>query len=888
MLPRLKNCTMPQQVQLKNGATLTIEDKAFADGGEGELFRILQPETFKDQVVKLFRTEKRTPDRERKVDFLIKNPPKSLGQSGHHPVIWPTQTIYQEGTFAGFTMPLALGEKLELLCHAILPKALGAEWKKFDLKTPGSLDLRLKLCFNIAVAICQIHNLKNYVLVDMKPDNIMIQPNGLISVIDVDSVEVVNNGKVLFPAPVNTAEYTPPEYYNGLKPEVDGAGETWDRFSLAVIFYRLLCATHPFSGSCKPPYDKCSELAEMVKNGLFPNGKNALHFKAIPPPHNQFTKFEKNIREFFIRCFDHGHISPIDRPSAEEWCRVLSPAPVIQINRPLPSSYAKLAVPEATQKVMFSPKITIDFPVLSNPTLTEYTGLKALARAIFGNAKKINLEKEIKSQVNKLEIRSKERIELQNKLLSIINEYHSVQNRILQQEEEKFTRTKNWFKLNISELDNKAKAYFDKEKQELQEAHAQLKTNLLKTDNSVRNLRENLLQPVEDRYQQRIAQLSGELDSLKDKREEEIKKIENKLETALAAIEKQLKDFANVHTNVIDQKLQASLAPILRERREIENEEQVEISHVLESSEDLLLRSFLSQYKISDHAQNIFTDGYADHNLIISNLRRNGITSAADFTAVNESGHIKITNGDWIRVSQVGNFRARSLGNWRARLERNIPANFTASMAQGVQNDAIEAIRERYRPTYARFDKRIDALKQEAQQKIAALSGPMGESRKKAFENKKQLKQDATNKIAAVKSNFATQEEQIKKYFEIVQREYEQGIITVRTQITTSREQLAQKYKNYQVAFEITRNEIIARYDGLHNDIKVEIQGMQYQATLKLNEIKAETDKALDVEIDKCNVDYEAMMRTVNQFITNLHDEIKELKELQTQYKNVA
>jgi len=879
---------MPQQVQLKNGTALTIEDDAFADGGEGELFRILQPATFKDQVVKLFYTVKRTADRERKIDFLIRNPPKSLGQNGHHPVIWPAQTVYQGGTFAGFTMPLAHGEKLELLCHLTLPKILGAEWKKFDLKTPGSLDLRLKLCFNIAVAICQIHSLKNYVLVDMKPENIMIQPNGLISIIDIDSVEVINNGKVLFPAAVNTQEYTPPEYYNGLKLDIDGAGETWDRFSLAAIFYRLLLGVHPFSGSCKPPYDKYSEQAEMVKNGLFPNGKNSVHFKTIPPPHNQFTKFDKNIREFFIRCFDQGHISPIDRPSAEEWCRILSPAPVIQINRQLPSSYAKLVLPEATQKVMFSPKITIDFPILSNTALTEYTGLKALARSIFGNAKKIHLEKAIKSQENKLEIRSKERIELQNKLLSILNEYHSVQNQILQQEEEKFIRTKNWFKLNIGELDNKAKAYFDKEKQELLEAHAQLKTNLLKTDNSIRNLHENLLQPVEDRYQQRTAQLFRELDSFKDERDEEIKNIESKLETALAAIEKQLKDLANVHTNEIDQKLQASLAPILRERREIENEEQVEISHVLESSEDLLLRSFLSQYKISDHAQNIFTDGYVDHNLIISNLRRNGITTAADFTAVNESGHIKITNGDWTRVSQVGVYRARSLGDWRKRLERNMPANFTASMAQGVQNDAIEAIRERYRPTYARFDKRIDALKQEAQQKITALSGPMGESRKKAFENKKQLKQDASNKITAVKSNYAKQEEQIRKYFEIVQREYEQGITTVRTQITTSREQLAQQYKNYQAAFELTRNEITARYDGLHNNIKVEIQGMQHQATLKLNEIKVETDKARDIEMDKCNIDYEAMMRTVNQFLTNLHAEINELKELQNQYKKVA
>jgi len=94
---------------------------------------------------------------------------------------------------------------------------LSKEWNKFSFQTPGSIEARLKLCFNISAALSQIHSFGSYVLVDMKPDNVIVKPDGLISIIDIDSTEILKNNTLLFPAQVATPEYTPPEYYTSIK-----------------------------------------------------------------------------------------------------------------------------------------------------------------------------------------------------------------------------------------------------------------------------------------------------------------------------------------------------------------------------------------------------------------------------------------------------------------------------------------------------------------------------------------------------------------------------------------------------------------------------------------------------------------------------------------------
>jgi len=310
----------------KSGVMISLSAKPFAGGGEGNLYKITAPKNFKKYVAKLYHPHKLSSTREEKINYLAAYSPVELGENrgAHNSVIWVKDALYDRGKFVGFIMPYTEGEKLEILCTPKIPRKLRRDWARFDFKkSPNVLDLRLKLSFNICAAIHQVHSMERYVLVDMKPDNILIQTNGLVSVVDTDSVEVVEAGKSLFDAPVATPEYTPPEHYKNLDYDPTER-EAWDRFGLGVILYKLLFGIHPFAASSGAPYEQLTTLQDKIKHGLFvhDSAKKA-SFSIIPPLHKAFYKLDQSLQDLFFRCFIDGGIDPELRPNAEEWCATI-------------------------------------------------------------------------------------------------------------------------------------------------------------------------------------------------------------------------------------------------------------------------------------------------------------------------------------------------------------------------------------------------------------------------------------------------------------------------------------------------------------------------------------------------------------------------------------
>lgn len=315
---------MSNQYLLKESRTvIELAPTPFAGGGEGDLYKIKSPAAYRSYVAKIYHPHKISKEREKKTEYLIENPPVGLSENGS--IVWIKDALYTKNyKFSGFIMPYAKGNKLELLCLGKLPKKIGKDWQRFDLKKPEAQQYRLRICFNLAAAIYQMHATENYVLVDMKPENIIIQPNGLLAIVDTDSVEVIENDVAIFPAPVATPEYTPPEFYRNNRQKNGTIGEPWDRFGLAVIFYKLLCGIHPFAGSANPPYDNLVSLHEKIEHGLFVHRMlNKSVFSVIPPPHRQFEKLDPGLQELFIQCFEEGHQNPEARPTADEWCSAL-------------------------------------------------------------------------------------------------------------------------------------------------------------------------------------------------------------------------------------------------------------------------------------------------------------------------------------------------------------------------------------------------------------------------------------------------------------------------------------------------------------------------------------------------------------------------------------
>lgn len=311
---------MSLTVYTKLGLKLKIKRKPFASGGEGSLHQVVAPFSHQGHVVKLYHTAKRLPSRAAKLRYLLHHPPNTT-EKEHEWLIWPKDLVVDaKDNFLGLLMPLASGEKLQILCTPKLPKHLDNSWYRFHCAANNALVLRLKTCYNLALAVHKIHHSQRYVIVDLKPDNVLLHPEGLVQLVDLDSLTVITPEGQHFGNPVVTPEYSPPEYYRQNHATTTTQQQAWDYFSLGVIFYQLLLGLHPFAGSFSKPYESCVNLAQKIEAGLFVHHPAIQAYKrSIPPPHQGFYQLPKPVQQLFLRCFVDGNERPNSRPTAYEW-----------------------------------------------------------------------------------------------------------------------------------------------------------------------------------------------------------------------------------------------------------------------------------------------------------------------------------------------------------------------------------------------------------------------------------------------------------------------------------------------------------------------------------------------------------------------------------------
>lgn len=308
------------ELTLSDQQSIRINPEPIGKGGEGNVYEVLSPKHLRNYVVKLYHSQERDSERMAKLRYMINHPPSDSDFS----LIWPKDIVFEDSLFAGFLMLRANGKyDLSILSSLKLSIRLEEVWhRKFSRSTLEGLMNRAKLCFNVATAIYQLHLTQRYVLVDIKPENIKTQLNGIVSVIDLDSVEIIDRQQLLFPAPKLSLEYSPPEARN-IQVKTDIIPETWDRFSMAVVFYKILFGIHPFAVTGKDAYNRFVSHDQKIQAGLFPFGKMRPHIQVVPRPHDNFVALPKSVQELFLRCFDQGLMKPELRPSAREWCEAL-------------------------------------------------------------------------------------------------------------------------------------------------------------------------------------------------------------------------------------------------------------------------------------------------------------------------------------------------------------------------------------------------------------------------------------------------------------------------------------------------------------------------------------------------------------------------------------
>jgi len=605
---------MPRVLQLQDNTNITIESTPFGSGGSGDVFKILSPTNLTHQVVKLYHKERLTTDAELKIKDLAT---RKVKQSEHESIIWVKNIVFESGTFAGFTMNFANGINLgKFLNDRWWRKNETKDWDKFKLENENGLENRLKLCLNIAKAVYILHQNKDISIVDIKPSNFIINKNGLVSIIDIDNIEIAENGKVIYSAQVISTDYSPPEFYKGLDYKKNVASQNWDNFSLAIVFYNILCGIHPFTGGCISPYEACSDYPDMIKNGLFPHGKKSKHFNFIQPQHSNFLKLNHNIKSLFIQCFDKGHESPHLRPSAEDWCRSLS-ATTFLIPRP---NIAELLVPNSTESnnlknalhlevytrlLQLETNTTIHFP---RPVFYNLTSvLSPLNRflGLFSKQSKQEIVDELKIVENKIRENQQLEVVFQTQIEQLIEGFGNKQYEINVTEKIEINKLKKALQLSLDD------------------------TNYLIATNQ-------------------------------KEEEKELGIINNQI---MQLIEKENTTLSQFHTSIYGDLVYNYE---VKKAEFIKNYSTYEIQKKNESEELINSTNKLNNYIIEKECFKIFGSNLPS---VISALKQLNFISAADFSRVSSDGCLLNNSNKWIKISGMGTERANKFRSWRTSID---------------------------------------------------------------------------------------------------------------------------------------------------------------------------------------------------------------------------
>ena len=295
-----------------NGQSLSIRgDSRIGSGGEGVIYALRE---LPDLVAKVYHT----PDEVigAKLALMVDNPPEMPARNDHVSIAWPLDTLHrelpasQENT-VGYLMHKISSMEPVNRCYSPL-----ARRRKFSHFTYRHL---CAIAINIAIAVDAIHA-QNYVIGDLNETNILVNENGLVTLIDTDSFQVINprDGTEVYRCPVGKPEYTPKELQGHSFDTVDRE-KPHDQFGLGVIIFQLLMeGRHPYTGRYlgegEPP-----AIEDNIARGYFLHSEN----RAVPyvdgPGYMPWPSLDGSVRDLFRLCFETGHDRSIVRPTPYMW-----------------------------------------------------------------------------------------------------------------------------------------------------------------------------------------------------------------------------------------------------------------------------------------------------------------------------------------------------------------------------------------------------------------------------------------------------------------------------------------------------------------------------------------------------------------------------------------
>jgi serine/threonine protein kinase len=302
----------------KSGEVLVADCSVpLGKGGEGTIFGLHNNSKL---AVKIYKSTPLEQSQLRKLKAMLSKPPEDRTRAqGHASIAWPLELVSLlggNGEIVGFVMPrLKNVHPLSEFCDVTSRLSL----------FPG-LTYRhsCRIARNLASAVTAIHE-SGSVIGDVNESNIMATEDALVSLVDTDSFQIVDQATgEIYHCPVGIEMYTPPESSSVTESPNPIRTTAHDLFGIGVLFFQLLMeGTRPFTGVYRGP-GEIPSLDKWIPKGYFPFDG---HADVAPPPlAPPFKMLHPKIQTLFRDCFLRGHADPQQRPDASSWYQTLKEA----------------------------------------------------------------------------------------------------------------------------------------------------------------------------------------------------------------------------------------------------------------------------------------------------------------------------------------------------------------------------------------------------------------------------------------------------------------------------------------------------------------------------------------------------------------------------------
>lgn len=393
---------------------------------------------------------------------------------------------------------------------------------------------------------------------------------------------------------------------------------------------------------------------------------------------------------------------------------------------------------------------------------------------------------------------------------------------------------------------------------------------------------------MEFSHNQLIADTQQKIPLLIKAEQEENVRVDKELHLAKMGLVQKLRNIERQQAQAIDNELVLKLSELQTLKQNIDTRQAQAIAKVSETLDEFvarrqstMLQTRLSAFRIADEVKQIFNDAYADHAVLLENLHKFGIHTAADFKEVTDNFEIRTQTNALVKIPTIVGKRALNLGNWRMRVENNLPE----ITDEQLKREELAKVYAAFAPEYEALTRTEQEIRLAAQEKKKSIPELLQAPRQELIVEEKQLEAEALSERQNLKKHFDLQKQGVENELRALQLAYYQRVAPARADFSRERQALIDKCTSNISQITMNKKNAILDFDQRHAQLGKLVVDVDYKMRGFFEALQTETQRALDQNYQSTQQALQAQQKDTDRYTQNYLSKKKHLDDLQTAYK---